>query len=189
MESRVGALPHGNDDSKDVADTRCCGKGIGPIPITRSTPPTVEFALACQNATYMQWLIRQRVIERLPLLDSRALRNAWTESITGDGPSVHRAKLEDIHARIPATRVAANCGDETGQQGCAQVGLLIRHGIRELHRGASRIIFGDPQGIKLSVGNEGVAENLYTTSRGKHGAHTSTDPLRSSESVTDSRNG
>jgi hypothetical protein len=59
MESRVCALPHGNDDSKNVADTRCRGKRIGPIPLTRSTPPTVEFTLACQNATYMQWLIRQ----------------------------------------------------------------------------------------------------------------------------------
>jgi hypothetical protein len=119
MESRVRALPHRNDDTEDVADTRCRRKGIGPVPLTRGTPPTVEFALACQNATYVQWLIRQGIIERLPLLGSRTLRNAWTESITGDSSAVHGAKLEDIDARSTPTRIAANCGDQTGQQGRA----------------------------------------------------------------------
>jgi hypothetical protein len=80
----------------------------------RSTPPTLEFALASQNATYMKRLIRQSVIECLPLLGARTLRNAWPESFTGNDPAVHGAKFEDIDARMPAARVAANCSDQTG---------------------------------------------------------------------------
>ena len=137
MEGRVSALPHGHEDSEDFADAGRRSKGIRPIPLARSSPPAVELAFTRKNATYMQRLFRQGIIERLPLVSIRTSCDAWTQNFAGDIPAVHGTELEDIHTGVTAARIASNRSDKTWQQHRAKVRLLIRHRIRKLHSGAS----------------------------------------------------